>query len=443
MSNEEIRYRDQYSLPYKFMRDAKRVLIIGGGGGNDAAAAVREDIPQIDVVEIDPVIVEIGKKYHPEHPYSKENVHIYVNDGRAFFESTQNTYDLIIMSSADAHTLSSSLTNIRLDHYLYTRECFLKTRQLLTKDGVLFITFPVMKDWIGERINNTIREVYGFAPISFSVRSDLLYGYGGYVFVSGKDEDSLHDRVDDDEYLSKLAGTSRTNFSDTSVNILTDDWPYLYLEKPSLPLLQVIFAVFILGFLFTLKNRVFSISLDWEFFFLGCGFLLYEFQNISKSSLLFGATWQSNVFIISGIMVFILIANLVVRHKLMNYKSGYVLLLASLLIQLLLPLHVFNYLPPLSKAILSVIYLNLPHLFSGVVFVDLFSISKNKGHSLGSNLMGSAVGGVLEMCSYLWGINSLVVLVIFFYGLAYLVHIPAGIPFVQLFKRGGNLMTRH
>ena len=51
---------------------------------------------------------------------------------------------------------------------------------------------------------------------------------------------------------------------------------------------------------------------NWHFFFLGAAFLLLEVQNISKSSVVLGNTWQVNAVIVSGVLVMILLANLFV-----------------------------------------------------------------------------------------------------------------------------------
>lgn len=57
-----------YNLPYHFATEAPRVLILGAGAGNDCAAALRHGASRVDCVEIDPLIAEIGTKYHPEKP---------------------------------------------------------------------------------------------------------------------------------------------------------------------------------------------------------------------------------------------------------------------------------------------------------------------------------------------------------------------------------------
>ena len=97
-------WRDNYDLPYKLRRPQK-VLIVAGGTGNDAAAAIRYNVPEIDVVEIDGTIIELGKMYHPEKPYSDPRVRLYATDARSFFHSTDQVYDMIIFSYLDSHRL--------------------------------------------------------------------------------------------------------------------------------------------------------------------------------------------------------------------------------------------------------------------------------------------------------------------------------------------------
>src|SRR5262249_55317008 len=100
--------------------------------------------------------------------------------------------------------------------------------------------------------------------------------------------------------------------------IATDDWPYLYLESPRIPLLYYFLAamlpLLLWRGLWSLKTPGVFSSWDrssWHFFFLGAAFMLLEVQNISKASVVLGNTWQVNAVIISGILSLILLANLV------------------------------------------------------------------------------------------------------------------------------------
>ena len=84
--------RPYYNLPYRFVRP-ERVLVVGAGSGNDVASALRHGAQHVDAVEIDPLIIRLGRQLHPETPYSSERVRVINNDARAFFKQSAEKYD--------------------------------------------------------------------------------------------------------------------------------------------------------------------------------------------------------------------------------------------------------------------------------------------------------------------------------------------------------------
>ncbi len=87
------------------------VLVLGAGAGNDVAAALRNGAGHVDAVEIDPVIYDIGKRLHPDHPYDSPKVNVIINDARHFLRDTNNRYDAVVFGFLDSHTQSSGYTN--------------------------------------------------------------------------------------------------------------------------------------------------------------------------------------------------------------------------------------------------------------------------------------------------------------------------------------------
>ena len=67
-----------YNYPYTWKRPG-RVLVVGAGTGNDVAAALRYGAERVDAVEIDPRIVEFGRRLHPEAPYGDPRVRVIVD----------------------------------------------------------------------------------------------------------------------------------------------------------------------------------------------------------------------------------------------------------------------------------------------------------------------------------------------------------------------------
>ena len=100
------------------------VLIIGAGSGNDIAHALRYGVDRIDAVEIDPVIQDIGIRYHPDQPYQDQRVSRHLDDGRHFLRTTDRKYDLVVYALVDSLILHSGYANIRLESYLFTEQAF-------------------------------------------------------------------------------------------------------------------------------------------------------------------------------------------------------------------------------------------------------------------------------------------------------------------------------
>src|SRR5438046_9114890 len=58
-----------YNLPFRFAVPQPHVLVVGSGTGNDVAGALRNGRLAVDAVEIDLVILEIGRRENPVGPY--------------------------------------------------------------------------------------------------------------------------------------------------------------------------------------------------------------------------------------------------------------------------------------------------------------------------------------------------------------------------------------
>jgi len=155
---------------------------------------------------------------------------------------------------------------------------------------------------------------------------------------------------------------------------------------------------------------------NWHFWLLGAGFLLVEFKSITELALLFGTTWLVNSLAISGVLLMALGANLVVLWRpRLNLRLVYVLLFASLALTYFLPLNLLIGLPPIIRAIASMILLSLPLFFAGLIFSESLRRFGATAAPMASNLSGSVAGGVLEYGSLVWGIKSLYVIAVAVY----------------------------
>lgn len=119
----------KYYASYKaFVPHPNRMLVIGGAPYTIPFALHRDEpLARIDVVEIDPTLYEVSKKYF-RVPTDARFTN-YTNDGRRFLQDTEQTYDVILL---DAYRTLYSAPS-----HLVTREFFDLARQKLNPQGVV------------------------------------------------------------------------------------------------------------------------------------------------------------------------------------------------------------------------------------------------------------------------------------------------------------------
>ena len=161
-----------YELPYRIHRGPlQTIAIVGSGTGNDVAAALRCGAEQVDAIEIDPVVLRLGRMYHPERPYEKPQVRTIVDDARTYLRRTGDDYDMIVYGLLDSHTLLSHGSSVRLDSFVYTVEALREARARLQPEGLLSLSFCVASPEIGRKIYLMLQEAFGgIAPVC--IRAD-------------------------------------------------------------------------------------------------------------------------------------------------------------------------------------------------------------------------------------------------------------------------------
>jgi spermidine synthase len=129
---DEFIYHEMMThVPMAVHPDPRKVLVIGGGDGGVVRELTRyEKIEQIDMVEIDPLVVEIAKKYLPQTACRLEDprVHIYYEDGLRFIRSADEAYDLIIVDCSDPAGPGEGL---------FTKEFYGSCYKALKEDGIM------------------------------------------------------------------------------------------------------------------------------------------------------------------------------------------------------------------------------------------------------------------------------------------------------------------
>jgi spermine/spermidine synthase len=405
-----------YNVPFRFVDASPSVLIVGSGTGNDVAAALRHNSSAVDAVEIDPAILALGKREHPEHPYDSEVVFTHLTDARAFLKRTPRRYDLILFGLLDSHTQLSDYSNMRIDNFVYTMESFKEAREHLNPEGVLFVKFAVDRPWMGYRFSEMLQQTFGKPPLVFYAGSS--YTPAAVCFAI-----SLSGRIDDvlrsDASLSDFVSRNRFATESGVVPVTTDDWPYLYQQDRSVPRTYLALGVLVVLVTMGLYSRIPDVHEQTPslfYFSMGAGFMLLETQVISRLALYFGTTWQVNGIVISVLLTALLIANLAVGllPRSMSRLWIVVPLLSGLIVAACIPFSRIPGTPAVVGTLLAVVFL-VPVIFAGLLFSLEFREESSPSSALGANVLGAVAGGLMENLSLLLGMRALIPITIGIY----------------------------
>ena len=407
-----------YQWPYTVFGDTfENVLVLGAGSGTDVAAALAHGARHVDAVEIDPVIIRLGRERHPDHPYSDPRVTVINDDARHFLSRTTKAYDLVVFALIDSLTLQSGFSGVRLESYMFTEESFRAVRARLAPDGLLVIYNYFRERWLVDRLANSAALAFGTEPRVHvhEQRSFLGVMLAGPRLSTLTSEPVVPDRVtafgqSHDPSPAKLLTR------DATIEPATDDWPFLYLRDRHVPRHYVIVVVFIIlasaALVWLVRRGEDPGRWSWEFFLLGAGFMLLETRAITQFALLWGSTWVVASLAIASVLVMALVANLVVSRVTIRRPW----LVGAALVALLAA----NFVLPVgsvrfdSRAVESAFYAALqfsPIFCAGLLFGSAIRESTSLPRDYGTNLLGAMVGGSSEYLSLVLGFRWLLVVV--------------------------------
>lgn len=394
-----------YATPYLRLPQAKldNVLIIGAGSGSDVAIALKEGARHIDAVDIDPRILELGAQYNVDRPYADPRVTRHVNDGRAFLESTDRKYDLVLFALPDSLTLVSGASQIRLESFLFTREAMASVRRHLKPDGAFAMYNYYREPWLIDRLAGTAASVFGHAPCV-----DTYAEAQAVVSVGMQAADQ------------KCAG-AWTPSSKETIRPSTDDAPFLYFHGGQFPPL---YAATLAAILVTSLIAVRALGGPLkpmrpyaDLFFMGAAFLLLETKNVATFALLFGTTWFVNALVFAGVLLVVLAAVEVTRTmKTPPLKAVYIGIALSLALAYAIKPAMLLPLPFGLRLVAATLLAFLPIFLANVAFAKRFQSSGDAQGAFAINLLGTIVGGCLEYAALFTGYDNLLILV----GLLYL-----------------------
>lgn len=388
-----------FHIPYYLQPTAERVAVIGAGGGPDVEAALLAGAKHVDAVEIDPVLVGLSRRYNASGVYDDPRVQLHITDARVFFKHAPHDYDLVAFAFLDSQGLSSALSNIRLDSYVYTVESMRAAFQLVRERGIMTISFATRQPWIAQRLTRMLHEGTGREP--------FVYASGtGLILAVAKTEGFAAP--------GNIASFARVRVQPGDLPPPTDDWPYLYLAYQTIPLdyLVVILTLVAVSVLTVLAlKRTSLVSGDAHFFLMGIGFLLLQTKSVLDCALYFGATWLVTTIVVAGVLIMVLAANQVAM-RLPGFSPWFYLpLMAALVLLYIVPRDVILNLPFTGRLLWTLLVVPIPIFFAGIIFSTTFRVALHTSTALAANLVGATIGGFLEYLNMAIGSHALLLIV--------------------------------
>ena len=124
-------------VPMAIHKEAKDIMVIGAGDGGVVRELTRYDrVRHIDLVEMDPMVVEACRAYLPGNACRLDDrrVHLHYENALRFIRRCEAKYDLIIVDSSDPFGPSEGL---------FTREFYGNCYNALKEDGLWSISREV------------------------------------------------------------------------------------------------------------------------------------------------------------------------------------------------------------------------------------------------------------------------------------------------------------
>jgi SAM-dependent methyltransferase len=416
--DSRVGVRELYDLPFTLNAKRTSALVVGAGTGNDVQAALRNGYQHVASVDIDGRIIALGKKLHPEQPYSNGGVEPIVDDARAFFEKDRGrTFDIVCYGLLDSHAMSSAMSTLRLDNYVYTEEGIRAAWRRVAPGGHLSLALSCMAGyWFYERLHWTITRATGREPIDYY---SALHG-GTVTFVVPRGDALLHDPAAAGRVLLRPKTPPERTLT------TSDDWPFLYIRADVIPWGYMTILGFLLLVALVSVPKVFQFGTDsggfhGPLFLMGAAFLLIETRGVTSLSLLFGSTWIVNSAVFAGILVMVLLGNTLVRRSAwVNPQPWFIALFAAVALLYVFPLGWLHTLPLLGRGVAGGLLTGLPIGIAGVIVPMLLARAPSAVTALGSNLLGAVLGGCLEYLSMYAGLRAMALVALALYLMAYL-----------------------
>jgi spermidine synthase len=191
---------------------AKRALCIGLGAGSVPRSLHLRHAIATEVVEIDPEIVRVARRYFG----FPSDIPVAVEDGRTFVEHAGGRYDLVVLDAfhAEAHAL-----------HLMTREFFSRVDRILEPGGILAVNMvgsargPLAAGW--QAVVRTVHEPFAHVRVFTGPQRE---GFTNVFVVASREPLPAPATLGGDAVLATLAASELAPEPGDATWVLTDDY---------------------------------------------------------------------------------------------------------------------------------------------------------------------------------------------------------------------------
>ncbi len=137
-------YLDFVNLGF-LTKQPRSILILMAGTGSDMIEAYSYSKGTADItgVELNPIVVKMGRDiegYHLTDFFARKNVHMIVQEGRSYMESTDKKFDSIVLAGSGSSTSQYLGVAGPTIQYLYTKEAFKSYLSHLNPGGTITVS---------------------------------------------------------------------------------------------------------------------------------------------------------------------------------------------------------------------------------------------------------------------------------------------------------------
>jgi len=405
---------NEESVHYAMLQHSnpKKVLLISGGVNGLAKEILKYSVDSIVYIEINPVLVELGKKYTKNLESPK--IHIKYEDARLYIKRTSEKYDVAIIALPDP-------TTAQLNRF-YTLEFFSELKKRLNNNGVISFSLLSTADYISPEVRNINSVMYNTLNKVFK-NIYIIQGSKNYFIASDASlyaniTKLVEKRAIDNTYVNKyyLNDTNikekmnnAIKYIDKNSAINLDFHPIVYYHQLKYWMSHFKTNYYFLFGIFLLLLLVFLIRLNpinLCMFTNGFAASSIEVILLITFQIIYGYVYQMIGIIIMLFMAGLALGSLYINKKTKTYSVVKFLKIQSGIVfySILLPfiLMILNLLGknPLILQIAFILLILIIGILTGMGYsltskISKKNISSTAAETYGADLFGSAIGALL------------------------------------------------